>query len=93
VCASRPRELVSSSPGEETDRTSDEAVFAGRRRQAEIMIWHSQANDQRWSSIMLAEKFFLVLEALKRSTYQDGSPRVISTSPHVPVKLPIETAK
>lgn len=42
---------------------------------------------------MLAEKFFLVLEALKRNTYPDGSPRIVSTSPHVPVKLPIETAK
>lgn len=42
---------------------------------------------------MLAEKFFLMLEALKRSSGQDGSPRVISTSPHVPVKLPIETVK
>lgn len=40
---------------------------------------------------MLAEKFIL-LEALKRSHYADGSPRVVSTSPHVPVRLP-ETAK
>jgi hypothetical protein len=41
---------------------------------------------------MLAEKFFLYLEALIKSqhalTYADGSPRVISISPHVPVKLP-----
>ena len=39
---------------------------------------------------MLAEKFFLVLESLIRGgrTYPDGSPRVISTSPHVPVTLP-----
>jgi hypothetical protein len=38
---------------------------------------------------MLAEKFFLLLEALlKNQSYADGSPRVISTSPHVPVKLP-----
>lgn len=39
---------------------------------------------------MLAEKFFLVLEALIRGdrTYPDGSPRIISSSPHVPVKLP-----
>jgi hypothetical protein len=40
---------------------------------------------------MLAEKFFLYLEALIKSqdqSYSDGSPRVISTSPHVPVKLP-----
>jgi len=57
------------------------------------MICQSPEDDQRWSLIMLAEKFFLVLEALKRSTHQDGSPRVISTSPHIPVKLPIETAK
>lgn len=42
---------------------------------------------------MLAEKFFLMLEALKRSTYADGSPRVVSTSPHVPVKLPSGIAK
>ena len=39
---------------------------------------------------MLAEKFFLVLESLIRDdrTYPNGSPRVISTSPHVPMKLP-----
>jgi len=37
---------------------------------------------------MLAEKFFLLLEMLRGSgTYPDGSARVISTSPHVPVKL------
>jgi len=40
---------------------------------------------------MLAEKFFLYLEALIKNqqspTYTDGSPRVISSSPHVPVKL------
>jgi hypothetical protein len=37
---------------------------------------------------MLAEKFFLLLETLKSHTYPCGSPRVVSTSPHVPVKLP-----
>lgn len=38
---------------------------------------------------MLAEKFFLYLESLLKSqTYFDGSQRVVSTSPHVPVKLP-----
>jgi hypothetical protein len=37
---------------------------------------------------MLAEKFILVLEALlKSSQYPDGSVRVKSTSPHVPVEL------
>jgi hypothetical protein len=38
---------------------------------------------------MLAEKFILVLEALKRNT-RDGSPVVVSTSPHVPVILPLK---
>jgi hypothetical protein len=36
---------------------------------------------------MLAEKFFLLLETLKSRTYPDGSPRVVSSSPHVPVDL------
>jgi hypothetical protein len=36
---------------------------------------------------MLAEKFFLVLETL-RSFASDGSARVVSTTPHIPVKLP-----
>jgi hypothetical protein len=38
---------------------------------------------------MLAEKFILLLESLIRSQgHSDGSPRVVSASPHVPVKLP-----
>jgi hypothetical protein len=40
---------------------------------------------------MLAEKFILLLEALKRSgdsSHADGAPKVMSNSPHVPVKLP-----
>jgi hypothetical protein len=37
---------------------------------------------------MLAEKFFLLLETIKSNTYPDGAPRVVSTAPHVPVKLP-----
>jgi hypothetical protein len=37
---------------------------------------------------MLAEKFFLVLESLIRGRgHPDGSPRVVSTSPHVPIRL------
>jgi hypothetical protein len=41
------------------------------------------------SFAMLAEKFFLYLEALiKTKGHADGSPQVTSTSPHVPVKLP-----
>jgi hypothetical protein len=36
---------------------------------------------------MLAEKFFLVLETLK-SHASDGSVKVVSNVPHVPVKLP-----
>jgi hypothetical protein len=37
---------------------------------------------------MLAEKFFLLLEMLRSRTHPDGSPQVVSSSPHVPVKLP-----
>jgi len=40
---------------------------------------------------MLAEKFILLLEALIRScydqSYADGAPKVVSRSPHVPVKI------
>ena len=44
---------------------------------------------------MLSEKFFLLLETLRSEaerspTYSDGSTRVISTSPHVPVQLPAQ---
>ena len=45
---------------------------------------------------MLAEKFFLMLESLIKTqgrTHADGSPRVISTSPHVPVQLPTRSGK
>ena len=42
---------------------------------------------------MLAEKFMLVLEALRNRSYPDGSQRVVSTSPHVPVQLPAANAK
>jgi hypothetical protein len=43
---------------------------------------------------MLAEKFILVIEALIKGqsysapSYSDGAPRVVSSSPHVPVVLP-----
>ena len=48
---------------------------------------------------MLAEKFFLVLEALIKSrtdgvpTYADGAPRVVSSSAHVPVALSARTLR
>jgi hypothetical protein len=42
---------------------------------------------------MLAEKFFLLLETLRSHSYPDGSPRVASTAPHVPIKLPRENHK
>jgi hypothetical protein len=47
---------------------------------------------------MLAEKFFLVLEMLRNATerseaYADGAPKIISSSPHVPVRLPAKTTK
>jgi hypothetical protein len=38
---------------------------------------------------MLAEKFFLLLETIISNRSTDSAPRVVSASPHVPVKLPI----
>ena len=42
---------------------------------------------------MLAEKYILLLETIRSlaergPAYADGSPRVISTSPHIAVQLP-----
>jgi hypothetical protein len=42
---------------------------------------------------MLAEKYILLLETLRSMAerspaYADGAPKVISSSPHVPVQLP-----
>ena len=41
---------------------------------------------------MLAEKYMLVLETIRSMAerspaYADGSPRAVSTAPHVPVQL------
>ena len=41
---------------------------------------------------MLAEKFILLMETLKSHASPDLAPRVVSTSPHVPVKLPAATS-
>jgi hypothetical protein len=40
---------------------------------------------------MLAEKFILLLETVLSRTYPDGSSRIVSTSRHVPIKLPGES--
>jgi hypothetical protein len=42
---------------------------------------------------MLAEKFILLIEALRPRTYPDGGPIVVSTSPHLPIKLPSGNGK
>jgi hypothetical protein len=47
-------------------------------------------------AIMLSEKFILILEAILKSngrSFPDGSPRVVSTSPHVPVKIPTPSSE
>ena len=36
---------------------------------------------------MLAEKFLLLLETLRSHAQDDGSPRIISTSPHIAIDL------
>lgn len=42
---------------------------------------------------MLSEKFFLILETLRSHSQPDGSTRVVSTSRHVPIKLPARADK
>ena len=37
---------------------------------------------------MLAEKFLLLLETLRSRAQPDGSERVMSSSPHMPMRLP-----
>jgi hypothetical protein len=37
---------------------------------------------------MLAEKFFLLLETIRSHIYDDGAPRILSTSRFVPIELP-----
>ena len=37
---------------------------------------------------MLAEKFFLILETLRSHSSDDKPPVVISTAPHIAIKLP-----
>ena len=39
-------------------------------------------------SAMLAEKFFLILETLRSHSSDDKPPVVISTAPHIAIKLP-----
>ncbi len=36
---------------------------------------------------MLAEKFIILLETMRSQKARDGAPRVVSTSPHIPVRL------
>jgi hypothetical protein len=64
--------------------------FLSRRNRPEIKLIYQMVIKQR-GSIMLSEKFILILEAILKSnnrSFPDGAPRVVSTSPHVPVKLP-----
>jgi hypothetical protein len=45
---------------------------------------------------MLAEKFFLMLESLIKTrdqSHANGGPRVVSTSPLVPVQLPTRSER
>jgi hypothetical protein len=58
---------------------------------ASANVWDELS--RKWTVPMLAEKFMLLLETLRSQAQADGSVRVISTSPHVPVKLPSDNAK
>jgi hypothetical protein len=56
------------------------------------------APSQEVENAMLAEKYILLLETLRSHAertpaYADGAPKVISTSPHVAVRLPAVSRK
>jgi hypothetical protein len=66
------------------------------RKRPEIFAEHTPLLPNHGSAAMLAEKFLLVVESLIRTqsqTQPDGSTRVVSTSPHVPVQLPARSGK
>ena len=47
---------------------------------------------------MLSEKYFLLLETIRslaerNLAYPDGAPKVVSSSPHIPVQLPSASQK
>jgi hypothetical protein len=73
----------------------DETILANPRSRLETLIRYNKF-PKEGSIAMLAEKFFLMLESLIRTlgrTRPDGSVRVVSTSPHVPVRLPTRSVK
>jgi hypothetical protein len=84
--------------GDETFCPADETIFTEPRRRPEILGGYDRSIEMRndGSAAMLAEKFLLMVESLIRAqgqSYPDGSTRVISTSPHVPVQLPARNGK
>jgi len=54
-----------------------------------IEFEESDSTNQGEVIAMLAEKFFLILETLRSHSSSDRPPIVISTSPHIPIKLHI----
>jgi hypothetical protein len=84
--------------GEETLLPIDETIFTEPRKRPEILAGYHDGIEppNNGSAAMLAEKFILIVESLIRAqgqTYPDGSTRVVSTSPHVPVQLPARSGK
>jgi hypothetical protein len=63
----------------------DEAILKQTGRYG---LWWDMPDPSTETTRMLAEKFFLLLEMLKARGYPDGGPRVVSSSPHIPIKLP-----
>jgi hypothetical protein len=83
---------------EETFLSVDETILADPRQQPEMLVRYRGRikSPDNGSAAMLAEKFLLVVESLIRTqgqTQSDGSTRVVSTSPHVPVQLPARSGK
>jgi len=75
---------------------SKSTVRRGRRISPNALNFRTISSDQLKDAFskkvahMLAEKFFLLLETVRsqNQSYPDGSPIIVSTTRHVPVKLP-----
>jgi hypothetical protein len=91
---SRGREAVSRLKRREVIALVNEIISILCRKTTATDSAQDDSIDWQWRPDMLAEKFLLTLEALIRNqnqtAYSDGAPRVVSSSPHVPVKLQAE---
>jgi hypothetical protein len=87
--------LFRAAPQRRNNTTLRRNRFHQATKMARNQHWLAFAEfSRKWTTPMLAEKFMLLLETLRsQAQAADGSRRVVSSSPHVPVRLPSDSAK